>query len=235
MRACNGGLGSRVCFGRGAVMAKHLIDGETFATDKTLHEKCSAILHRGSQPTADEERFLAVLLARHPDADQKIGVGLRRIYIGDGPYGTPALWLERIDGTSTDWSFKTCIKPTTHAAKVNRAFRVLVDDHVIEFRHQAFARAVTIPCAITGEPVAKLGSHVDHRPPDTFQSLMGRFLAQRSLKIENIEVLPGRDGDVADRLIDAAIGEAWIVFHRAHAVLQITSARANMVQGTRAP
>lgn len=45
----------------------------------------------------------------------------------------------------------------------------------------------------------------------------------------------GRDGDVADRLIDAAIGEAWIVFHRAHAVLQITSARANMVQGTRAP
>jgi hypothetical protein len=53
---------------------------------------------------------LTALLNRHPEAGQKIGVGLRAFLVDKDESGSQCFWLERTDGSRTDFSFHACIK-----------------------------------------------------------------------------------------------------------------------------
>jgi hypothetical protein len=69
-----------------------------------------------SDPTHDT--MLRELSDRHPDAVEKIGVGILEFFVNRteaGDYGhvsadARGIWIRRIDHTIVDWSYQTAIK-----------------------------------------------------------------------------------------------------------------------------
>lgn len=209
---------------------RYVVLGFPFATKTALLAHCSAML---KQPTLtlDDEQFLVALLEGHPESAQKIGVGVRRVFVNADGFGGRCFWLERVDGSCTDFSFRSCVTPPLHANEVRMALRQLVTDQIIEFRDATFV-ASSVACAITGELIASDAAHVDHRPPDHFIVLVERFLAVHGLTIDAVKVEPTKDGVTSRELTDPVLARAWCTFHREHAVLQIVGKRANLSQGT---
>lgn len=92
---------------------------ETFSTKKALIERVRKILYAYPERgvlTTNDQRFMADLLMHHPDANQKIGGGIARMWVQTNPVytNTRNFWLERVDGSSTDFSFMECLSETTH-------------------------------------------------------------------------------------------------------------------------
>ena len=53
--------------------------------------------------------FLLELLQYHPEAQTKIGVGVKRFYVDKCVHGTTPFYIERLDGTYVHFSAKKCI------------------------------------------------------------------------------------------------------------------------------
>lgn len=54
--------------------------------------------------------LLSSLIEYHPNAHQKIGVGIKTFFKARTKKGTSCFWLERKDGTTIDFSFITAVK-----------------------------------------------------------------------------------------------------------------------------
>ena len=140
---------------------------------------------------------MLALLEGHPERDQKIGVGVQRFFVDRDGFGGRCFWLERTDGSSTDFSFKSCITAPVHVNEVRMALRQLVTAQVMAFRDSAFAFTTTVPCAITGQLITTAEAHVDHRPPDQFFVLVERFLAECGVPVDSVAIAPTKDGATA--------------------------------------
>lgn len=213
------------------------LGGKTYNTKAEVVAECQRILKQGWVSNFDTV-FLYDLVKHHPEAHQKIGCGIQQtdvnewaFYIDSDGYGGKCFWLEREDGTRTDWSFRSCLKPPTHEQDVRQALRRAIANQVVEFRRFMFADLESLPCAITGQPVTIYESHVDHKPPHTFLTLVGLYLTERGITYKDIAVVPTEDGDTLTALVDKERERDWQEFHKQWAQLQITSARANLSQG----
>ncbi len=210
---------------------EYVLGAKRYATKKAVIAHCRSILDAATLPTVDDAAFLLDLLGHHRKAAQKIGCGVRRFFVHADGFGGRCFWLERLDGTCTDWSFLSCLAPPTREQEVRSALRALVSADVVAFRDDVFAASPVRACAITGAPVTRDDAHVDHQPPDTFLSLVERFLVRLGRGYAEILIKPTSDGCTVTRLADDEVARAWIEFHRTHAVLRVTSAHANLSQG----
>jgi len=217
---------------------QYTVNGEIFKTQTALADRVRAIIRRykpGAMVDIFDAGFLQSLIAMHPEAEQKIGCGAAAFSVEDNPmYPGPrsrGLRLHRIDGTSTDFSFWECIRPTPHAKKVQRAFRVAIETDILEFKRRYFdglPGGVGV-CPATGELVTFSACHVDHKAPNTFDTLMLRFIAAEGLDANHIQVFgAGIDNTYQDRLVDLALEQRWRQFHSVNAVLEVVSATANL-------
>jgi hypothetical protein len=212
---------------------KYEIAGETFTSQDAIRERCKEIRDADTPIEGQAHAFLLALLGRHPESDLKIGVGVRQFTVRvNDEYRTKGFWLERLDGTKTDWSFVVCVAPPTHKSEVMKAFRRLIAPQIQNFRARAYEGRTTLPCAITGVIVPFAESHVDHQPPDHFDALAQRFIDACGLTVEKIAVMPTEDGVTFNMLVDDDLGRRWIEYHAQHAKLRITSGPANLKQGT---
>lgn len=205
---------------------EYLLGGQTFKTKTQVTAICRDMLY--DRVPIDHD-FLLDLLTLHQESDLKIGCGVRRFFVGPDGYNKACFWLERIDGSTTDWSFPKCLTPPTHKQEVLAGLRHAIVDQVLAFRGEAFARGAV--CAITGASVTVQTAHVDHKPPKTFAALVEAFLKEQHLNFADIAVESTADGSTVTELFDPAIVEAWSIFHAQEAELQLTSARANLSQG----
>ncbi len=206
------------------------IGARRFASKKDALAVCSAILN---SPSIDDagQAFLLDLIDIHPESEIKVGCGVLRFFVAADGFGGRCLWLERIDGSKTDFSFRACVSAPSHESEVRRAFRFAIKEQARTFRDLAFA-AGPVRCAITNAPLLRDACHVDHRPPQTFLLLLTLFLGAEGLTTDAVQVNPTADGDTETRLIDEALANRWRAFHASRAVLQVTSARANLSQGS---
>jgi Protein of unknown function (DUF3223) len=103
---------------RGEKMGKRqpvIIGATEFLSKKEASAYCTKLLasyNNGQTVNEQDAEFLSGLLKRHPEAGQKIGAGVKRFFKDSGPepnYGTDCFWVEQIDGTKVDFSFKTCV------------------------------------------------------------------------------------------------------------------------------
>ncbi|MEQ9518564.1 MAG: DCL family protein [Parvibaculum sp.] len=62
----------------------------------------------GDKVSADDAKHLTVLVVMHPEADEKIGVGIESFSVRTADYGTRCFWINRTDGTTEKFSFKSC-------------------------------------------------------------------------------------------------------------------------------
>jgi len=201
------------------------------------------LLSRSSNRTRigspDHERLLC-LLRRHPEAERKIGVGVKYFYAGpagDGGYGSRCFFLVRHDESNTDFSYRTCvmIKGKTLWDEFRNAARFLMEERLLDWKRTWFLSQGTeiIPCPETGEPMTFLTSHADHKPPWTFDRICQAFLNERGFVPSYSWISPPSDNQFRSRITDDSIKDDFIRFHDERADLQVISAAQNSLHGNR--
>lgn len=70
------------------------------------------MLHRydvGDKVGVDDAKILQAALALHPDAEAKTGCGISHFSVRSADFGTKCFWVNRVDGTTEKFSFRSCI------------------------------------------------------------------------------------------------------------------------------
>ena len=84
----------------------------TFNSKTAARDFFQAMLHRyavGDRVSSEDQTPLSELLKRHPDAPQKIGVGIDHFEVLSADFATQCFHVFRTDGTFEDFSFHTCV------------------------------------------------------------------------------------------------------------------------------
>lgn len=219
-------------------MAKPVIlRGERhWPTRKAAEDHYRAILHKwphGWEIDGAEGRDLMALVENHPEADQKIGCGVARFFTGPAEYGTSCFWLERLDGSRTDWSFKSALGGITKtlASRWRQAARDAVRPDILAFRDVVFSSDPR--CAETGEPLTLETCHIDHTAPWTFERIVSGYTSARPFDYRS-EVLE-RHGDMqfVTKFADDDVRARFVIYHNANATLRAVLASVNMAAAAR--
>jgi hypothetical protein len=189
---------------------------------KAARELCQSIVADvpDGPVTGQLGEFLAALLRRHPDADEKIGPGIAHICVGTVPgYRSRGFTVHRTDGTSTDFSWRACITEPSHASQVNKAMRQAVGDQIKAYK-RAETSAGRLRSAITGNELAPDDAEVDHFSP-SFAALADRY-AEVAGGYDAIGLAPSADGQIGQRM-DPDHEAVWVRYHQRAARLRILS------------
>lgn len=88
------------------------IGGIDFARKRDALEHLRSMLWRyspGDRVSYDDDLFLKAALPRHPEADEKIGVGMDHFKVRSDEYGKQCFWVVRIDETTDRFSYKALV------------------------------------------------------------------------------------------------------------------------------
>jgi hypothetical protein len=83
-----------------------------FSKKDDAEEFLKAILHRydvGDKVSAEDAEVLRAALALHPDVTAKVGPGITHFSVRSADFGTKCFWVNRVDGSSEKFSYKSCI------------------------------------------------------------------------------------------------------------------------------
>ncbi len=172
------------------------IAGEIFPTQSALQKRIQEILYRyqvGQQLLHGDFLFMLEVLKNHPDYELKNGIGIKAIFVRQNPVykQTRGFWLVRLDGSDTDFSYLECLKETSHKKKFINACRVAIEPYTQKYK-QAFFNDLNgeiYTCPYTNEPLKFIGSHVDHKAPNTFQQLVKDFVKENTIDISHVQVI----------------------------------------------
>lgn len=174
---------------------------------------------------------LTALILLYPRAAEKIGCGIRRFFVGQDDHGGYCFWIERIDGTKTDFSLERCItrKDPSLYQQFSEAFheavrRDLYDTKQDLLKQQADGQG-RIRCRITGELAARDEVYLAHLPPMTFANLVEKFIIDHGIVPDQSMLSVHKDGQTGPRLKDPALAELFRAFHREHSNLGIVKRR----------
>ena len=175
--------------------------------------------------TEEDDDFLRDLLALHPDAEAKVGAGVKTFTVRQNYGNTEGFWILRTDGSNTDFSFKKCLFGASQEAKVRSAMRHAVIGQIQEARDDAFGLAVSILCPITNVEINRASCHIDHYEP-SFLQLANEFAAE-SGGYDAI-LTEAADRNIGRRFVDADLQNRWCDYHRGRARLRAVSKAANL-------
>jgi hypothetical protein len=210
---------------------KYQINGKGFKTKGRITQYVRDLIaaHSVGDVLQDgNHEFISELFKRHPEADRKIGAGIKRIEIILCPmYGKNKVFkLVRVDGSSTDISWRQCVDGKPPKRDAQQALRNAVEYQISAFRQKMFAEGCY--CRITGEPLGPGNSHVDHAPPYTFQRLMDDFLVVKDMDVSEVPITPPADNQTTTYLTDEAFEKEWCDFHKKNATLRLLSIKDNL-------
>lgn len=212
-----------------------VVNGQLFKTKGELQNRVRGILWtylEGQDLPIDDFEFMLDLFTNHPRADIKIGPGVKRIFVKQNPIytNTRGFYLERVDGSQTDISYIECISPASKRKKFFMACRVLVEPFMMEFKQRFFdAVGGVATCDFTGQEIRFIGSHVDHVPPNTFDTLVNGFIDHYNINLAQVELKDElADNRIQNELADEWLAELWVQWHNQRAKLRVVSRLANL-------
>lgn len=194
--------------------------------DRLKHFIQTADLGRITHEVAIQK--LHLLLALHPDAGRKIGVGVDHFYLERNQLAGRGLRLLRVDGTIDSFSYKRCITGITqsHHGKVCEALRFAVRLQIDTFRARL---GWPVNCAITGREIRHSNDlQIDHKV--AFWRILDKFSREYHIDLPNLQVV-GNGATLA--LADRELTQLFVDFHLRHAQLQPTCKQANVEKGGR--
>lgn len=209
------------------------INGQEFATSaefKAYIQKILAEMQQGAVVLDPIHTFLCHLIRRHPEAADKIGVGIDHFKVlTNTNYGgkNRCFYLFRFDGTHTDFSYQKCVPTPTPWQEYVDALRSTIMDHLIAAREARFGPREEILCPIKNIMINRSVSYIDHLTPDTFEALVDRFNDEEWIHPENAPLTEGEDKTCGRRLQDKGLEERWRYFHKVNAKLRIISKEAH--------
>jgi hypothetical protein len=189
----------------------------------------------GTEITSQEEFFADIrsLIERHPEREQKVGVGIEAFIVRLDDNRNKMLWLRRTDGSSTDFSYITCIRGNGMSLRQEfaEAARKTVEPHITEFRDDYVRRFMNpdgqIPCEETGVLMNIKDSHVDHFPV-TFQTLVDQFLDQTSIGLTRNILSAPADRQTHTSFVCPKTAAMFLDFHRSNATLKVVHKTVNL-------
>ena len=196
------------------------IGDENFSTQKKLEERCKGIKHNNLNSNICEVKdvsFLTNLLSRHPKSLQKLGVGLKEFSVRKNGNDF-CFWITRIDDTSEDFSYISCISPPSIQTIQNEAFRNEIRPQIQEFRDLSGDSSVCPVCRLI-----KTVFHVDHDCP-LFHDLVTKFNSTQTHC--NLETMKNKQDQII--FIDRNFAQLWIEYHQNFASLRIICSDCNL-------
>jgi Protein of unknown function (DUF3223) len=212
-----------------------------FASKEEAKQFFRAMLARyrnGQTINTEDSLLLRGLLERHPEAHQKIGGGIRRFFRGPTDKGTDCFWLEREDGSEpTEFSFITCVnaKGKSLYQEFAEACREAVQPQLDEAKKKHFREFGDadgkVSCEVTDKMVAHYESHLDHKPPMTFQMIVTTFVAANKIEIRREMLSAPADAQFATTFVDDRIKQKFVDYHSTVAHLRIIAKKENLRLG----
>lgn len=190
---------------------------------RALHDGSTySVYDRVSDPTHD--LMLRELLDLHPDAAEKIGVGVDHFFVGrtgDGdrfnvrPDAT-GIWIRRTDGSEVDFSYRTCINNHTPEADAKEGLRLAIEGRRLAYRSARMA-AGTFYSDVSGVAFAgRDEAQVIYDNPSWGQ--LTYHFAQGEGGWDRILVHSGSGAiQIGSHLMDPAVHARWLAFFDRHA------------------
>jgi len=178
--------------------------------------------------------FMRALLARHPRAAEKIGLGVRAIRVDANSVwgGSPMLTIVRTDGTTTDFSYMKCICTPSARGRLQAACRRAVVEDVLAFKREYFRchadEANRVLCPLSGKRLGWTEVHVDHAPPWAFRRIVDAFVERHDMQPSAVAILGAADGQVEPRLADRELADQFRCFHASVAHLRVVAVTENL-------
>ena len=183
----------------------------------------------GSIVRPEDEALMLDLLQHHPHAQEKIGVGIKRLRIQEPPGypGQRCFWIERTDGSRIDFSYRQCLQPASPWVDLTSAMRLAIAPQIVERKTRVFGTREVVQCPVTDVRCTWDQMHVDHRPPLTFARLMQDFLLSEGLGPEQIDLEEAPDG-IGSVLANGEWSQEWQTYHAMFADLWVISIAAHV-------
>lgn len=211
-----------------------------FETKAAAQDHFRKILYRyqfGERIPDPDATELEWLLERHPEVNEKLGVGIDYFSVRSALYATRCFEVVRTDGSNTDFSFGSCVngKAPSPMSEALTALRAEVTDDILHrkrewFRDHADAEG-KVPCALTGVRISLEESHADHAPPRHFGTLAITFLAARAIEPDRSFVTRPADNQYQPLLSDRTLAQAWREYHHKLAIIRVVAKGVNMSRG----
>ncbi len=216
------------------------ISGKKFTFQKDALHFFKIMLNRvrsNQTITGGDHDMLLALIERHPEAVQKIGKGVKRFFKSPTDMGTSCFWIERIDGTKTDFSYITAVKAKGKSLyqEFTEACRNSVGPDLTNSKQEFFKehgdKNGQVTCEITHQKVAIYESHLDHKSPLTFQVIVSLFISANNISISKEMLSASTDGQFQTELLDQNIKDKFIKYHHNVADLRVIADYKNLSLG----
>lgn len=188
----------------------------------------------GEAITGAHFEFLLSLVGLHKSASKKIGSGVTKFFVKSNPLhrNNRCLYIERTDGSCTDFSYLKCVGARNPIQDRYTALRNAVADQITSFRLREFSRGV-VRCSVSGRELDVSDCHIDHKFPLTFRVLVENWLVSASINIDAVKIDDSTDNRIGRIMTDARQRESWSDFHRNRAVLRPLDRIENLRLGSR--
>ena len=164
------------------------------------------------------------LLQCHVDREQKIGGGIKRLFVDYAPdHPSLCFWVERVDGVATDFGVPSCLQGI---GVLNRqSFRQLVRPMIEEFKQRRTSSSSTFVSDFSGATFPVSEVHVDHEIP--FDNILLDFAAAEGFSIETKLLTMSCDACSVPVWIDSTLPERFLQ-HHAKYPLRLVHRRENL-------
>lgn len=206
-------------------------------TKKELIKKCQDIRdkYRDGQFIMDEDfDFMAWIFEKHRWYADKTQGQPYFFFVGTSEeYKTRCFFIEREDGTRTDFSFYECIYPTkVYRQDFVKAARKAIQQDIIDFRNTIFYSYMDVStCPICQIEINRYNSHIDHYPVK-FREILNNFIKEYGIKdFQRITEPKSWDNIQGVEIIDTDIKYKWIEYHHLNAELRAICPECNLKLG----
>ena len=116
---------------------------QVFRTKQAVTEAIKTMLASysvGAIMRPEDEAVMLDLLQHHPHAQEKIGVGIKRLRVQEPPGypGQRCFWIERTDGSRIDFSYRQCLQPASPWIDLTSAMRLAIAPQIVERKTRVF-------------------------------------------------------------------------------------------------
>lgn len=169
-----------------------------------------------------DDDILFDLVQRHPEIEEKVGIGIEYFYKDrSANHPTSCFHIKRNDGSTTDFSIKTCINNDnpTLLQDFYSACRTSISQRLIEEKKQLFS-SEEVPCSITGELVTIDNSEYRHTQP-RFRDIVNNFIIAEKLRITSDMIVENDDMQYVTSFKNQELADKFNAFHEGCAKLEI--------------
>ena len=207
--------------------------GVKYRTHEDLKEKCRSVLYSDSDGDVvggEDHKFLMALVDRHPDSDRKIGSGVWRFRRGRANHSTHCFYIDRMDGTTDDFSFVKCVAGKTKGVQqeLERALRAIIQPDMYVYKQKLFGMG-DVKCSLSGMSLVWGDCHIDHYPV-TFQTIVHRWLKQEDIDPTYDLFIPKYDLQLYPELVDEVLVESFRDYHNSVARLRPLDKHIHLTQ-----